>query len=44
MMGYLINTDDMRGESGTYREKEAHLEFWWGNEKKISETKVLMGR
>jgi hypothetical protein len=24
----------MRGESGTYRGKEAHLGFWWGNVKK----------
>jgi hypothetical protein len=24
----------MRGESGTYREKEAHLGLWWGNVKK----------
>jgi hypothetical protein len=23
----------MGGESGTYREKEAHLELWWGNVK-----------
>jgi hypothetical protein len=32
-VSYLINTVDMGGETGTYREKEAQLGLWWGNVK-----------